>query len=983
MNNNSRRGLSILAGGLAFVGTASSADLIVNGSFEDGPGVGWVGHFQTYNYSAAYYRGPAIPESENPGGNYSWQHGIASGNYSGPCVQTVDLTAGASAGDIDAGRAQFTFSAWMASYGNPGSNPERPYVTMQFFDAANAPLGSVVGLDRSVGDHFVRFADDVTVFDTSTHEHFWAKYLRSGPVPPGARTATVGITRSPNAPLSNAPDTYTDLVKLDVQAAAVVPPAVVSTAPAGGSVRPDAAIKIVLQDGSTQVDTGSLMLTVDGVPAIPTFNRTGGTTTIDFDPPGLLAPASAHSVQLIFADNGVTPTIQTNQFSFSVSSYYNVLLPAPLYFEDFEATAEGALPTGWTQQSFTPVPDPNVDFGDLYSAAYATWTVVNSSRFNDPLLTYAAHTPETDYRRVLSSNPINVVNGAVVETLAQGKIAFGNSGYRDSSAGPTGSQIMYLFSKDFDLIGRNNVYLSFHSLWEQNQDSIAAVEYSIDEGATWLPVVYYLDAGDVVRDGNGAVNAVASFSTVRTDIATYTDPGTQETRGGFYGAFIGVDSNRWDTLASFISPRVDDNPVESKRVELFRLPAADNQSKVRLRFAHAGTDSWYFGLDNVGLYSLTTLSAPAVTGPASVTEAAGNTANFSVSLLGVGPYTFQWQRNGENLSGQTGPGLSLSNVQTAASGDYRVVIGYLGGSVTSEAATLTVLPGVSSPVTLQWDFSDFDETPTLGAAVDYFDAAVFNGSYIVPADVPGLPAIGGENVTVMHVPNGNGGPSGGYLLRHGLPANGGGTNVNQYTLLLDVLYPSGSHNLRRALLQTQLQNTDDAEFRFDENNGLGVNGVYQGRIQPDTWHRIALAVDLAGPGPHPVVAKFIDGVKVGQQVLPAGVDGRWSLSADPATPYALLFGGLADESQEAFVSSVQLRAGRLSDAAIAAMGGPTPGKIPGAVAIKREGANTVLRWSGGTLSQAPSPGGPWTPVADAAKPFTVPPAGGTRFYRSH
>jgi hypothetical protein len=136
MNNSSRRGLSILAGGLAFVGSANSADLIVNGSFEEGPGVGWVGHFRTYNYSAAYYRGPAIPESENPGSSYSWQHGIASGDYTGPCVQTVDLTAGASAGDIDAGRAQFTFSAWMASYGNPGSNPERPYVTMQFFDAA-------------------------------------------------------------------------------------------------------------------------------------------------------------------------------------------------------------------------------------------------------------------------------------------------------------------------------------------------------------------------------------------------------------------------------------------------------------------------------------------------------------------------------------------------------------------------------------------------------------------------------------------------------------------------------------------------------------------------------------------------------------------------------------------------------------------------------------------------------------------------------
>src|SRR5688572_1813114 len=42
----------------------------------------------------------------------------------------------------------------------------------------------------------------------------------------------------------------------------------------------------------------------------------------------------------------------------------------------------------------------------------------------------------------------------------------------------------------------------------------------------------------------------------------------------------------------------------SKRVELYWLPSADNQANVRLRFVHAGTDSWYWGIDNVGLYSM-------------------------------------------------------------------------------------------------------------------------------------------------------------------------------------------------------------------------------------------------------------------------------------------------------------------------------------------------------------------------------------------
>ena len=57
-------------------------------------------------------------------------------------------------------------------------------------------------------------------------------------------------------------------------------------------------------------------------------------------------------------------------------------------------------------------------------------------------------------------------------------------------------------------------------------------------------------------------------------------------------------------LAGFLEGRIDDNSTESKRIEVRRLPAADGQSRVRLRFAHAGTDSWYFGLDNVGFYSI-------------------------------------------------------------------------------------------------------------------------------------------------------------------------------------------------------------------------------------------------------------------------------------------------------------------------------------------------------------------------------------------
>ena len=128
----------------------------------------------------------------------------------------------------------------------------------------------------------------------------------------GARSARVGVTRSPNAGLSGNPDTYTDLVKLDVTAVAYVPPSIDSAQPTGSNVRPDAVINIGVLDGSTQVNTNTIRLTVDGSLVAPAIAKSGANTTVQYDPPGLLAPSSAHSYRLVFSDNGVVPVAQTN-----------------------------------------------------------------------------------------------------------------------------------------------------------------------------------------------------------------------------------------------------------------------------------------------------------------------------------------------------------------------------------------------------------------------------------------------------------------------------------------------------------------------------------------------------------------------------------------------------------------------------------------------------------------------------------------------
>jgi hypothetical protein len=327
-------------------------------------------------------------------------------------------------------------------------------------------------------------------------------------------------------------------------------------------------------------------------------------------------------------------------------------LPAPLYFENFDSTDEGKLPAGWASVSYTVVNDENLDLQDLNSKAYANWLVVSRDRFTQPFLSYDTHDSTTDYERVLTANPANVVNGHVVPDMISGRFAFADSGYRSG-----GNQFLILYTPDYNLSGKTNVHLSFHSIWEQNQDSMASVEYSIDQGNTWLPIVYMLDVPDVVKDDAGNVDAVATFTNDQGDVAHYTDPTTGEDKGGTYGAFIGAAVTA--DLAPFISPRINDDPVESKRVEFFPLPKADNQAKVRFRFAHAGTDSWYFGIDDFGLYSI----------------GSGGTADVKL----------QATRSGNNLViswPAEATGYTLESSSTLPGSTWTAVAGVTGNSVT-------------------------------------------------------------------------------------------------------------------------------------------------------------------------------------------------------------------------------------------------------------------------------------------------------------
>ena len=293
-----------------------------------------------------------------------------------------------------------------------------------------------------------------------------------------------------------------------------------------------------------------------------------------------------------------------------------------------------------------------------------------------------------------------------------------------------------------------------------------------------------------------------------------------------------------------------------------------------------------------------------------------------MTATGSGPLTYQWRFNGVNITGATNASLVLSSVSAASQGVYTVLIRDGTAAAISSGAVLSVY---ELAVTGQWDFERGDLRATVGSDLEYLGDTATLTTFPSPEhqrrSLPGSWPLAATR------------SSQGFSMRHGAKPNGGGHFVNQYTLLMDVMFPAASSGQWRALFQTDPFNHDgnDAEFYVGNSasapdpNGLGADGQFNGSLAPDTWYRIAFAVDLAAPAGRQL-AKYVNGVKVAEQSLSGGVDGRYALG-----PTALLFtagisgGGF---TQPGFVSSIQFVNGWMSPEAIAALGGPSAGKLP-------------------------------------------------------
>lgn len=115
---------------------------------------------------------------------------------------------------------------------------------------------------------------------------------------------------------------------------------------------------------------------------------------------------------------------------------------------------------------------------------------------------------------------------------------------------------------------------------------------------------------------------------------------------------------------------------------------------------------------------LTVNTPPSITTqPASCTNFAGTTANFTVTVSGGLPMSYQWSFNGTNIAGATNSALALLNVQSSQAGNYAVLVSNHLGFALSSNALLTVKP---VPASLPVITSFSPQSGAMGTLVNIF-----------------------------------------------------------------------------------------------------------------------------------------------------------------------------------------------------------------------------------------------------------------------
>ena len=291
------------------------------------------------------------------------------------------------------------------------------------------------------------------------------------------------------------------------------------------------------------------------------------------------------------------------------------------------------------------------------------------------------------YNRALASNEI----AAIYAAGAAGKCK-GASG-PSITVQPLSQTVAAGVNVGFNVTASGTAPLSYQ--WRLNGGALAGAT----NPSLLLANVQLVNAGNysvVVSNSLAAVTSMVAVLTVLTPPAITSQPQSLANNIGSTANFSSTATGsaplgyQWQQNGVSLANSGRVSGATTNTLTISNLQPADAGNYLLLVSNGAGTVTSTVAV-------LTVIGPPVIlTQPVSQDVVAGANVNFNVTASGTAPVNYQWQKagvnlgNGGNVSGATGPMLTLASVGANDAGGYRVVVANVAGSSNSTVATLTV-----------------------------------------------------------------------------------------------------------------------------------------------------------------------------------------------------------------------------------------------------------------------------------------------------
>jgi hypothetical protein len=373
--------------------------------------------------------------------------------------------------------------------------------------------------------------------------------------------------------------------------------------------------------------------------------------------------------------------------------------------------------------------------------------------------------------------------------------------------------------------------------------------------------------------------------------------------------------------------------------------------------------------------------------PVGVSAYAGKTAQLFVTASGSPTLNYQWYKgdtalvDSTNIIGSKTPTLTIVSTTPADAGSYKAVVSNSAGSATSSVAILNIgaLTGKAYETAIiagnpvgYWRFNEIDGS----VAYDYVGG--HNATYgdALTRAVPGpvtsnLSGFESDNIAFQTT-----GVTNSYVT---VPALSLRTNT---VTIIAWINPTDTQPDYSGIVFTRGDDVGGLHFRTGNELGYTWNdngstyGWSSGIVPPlNQWSMVALVVS---PTNALLYMGTPTGVVVGENKLAHANEG-WtsavriggdSLNSDTRTTKCQI--------DEVAIYNYSMTDADVRNLFTQATGGVTPDVT---LSITQVEGNVNLSWSTGTLLQADTINGTWTPVDGATSPYTVDPTAAQKYYR--